>query len=139
MDAYLWLFVLFPRNVLKSGMNDRDFVCVCAYFKWLCQFLGQKKGLPFFFGKNWPFSCHIHSHVWHNLSFSTECSRITYECSKFCGDMSFYVLPYPFWLRDHSLFPLSLCQIYNVFSVIIMHKSLWDLAHSYFFWHTPVH
>ena len=32
-------------------MNDHDFVCVCAYFKWMCQFLGQKKGLPFFFEK----------------------------------------------------------------------------------------
>ena len=50
MVAYLWLFVLFLRTVLKSGMNYHDFVCVCAYFKWLCQFLGQKKGLyPFFF------------------------------------------------------------------------------------------
>ncbi len=107
----MWLFVNFVTNVLKSWMNDHDFLWVCACFKWVCQFLGNKKGLPFFWGNNWAFSCHIHSPVCHNLLLSTECSRISYECSTFFGAVSLYVLPYPFCSRDHS----------------------------YFFWHTPVH
>ncbi len=85
--AYMWSFVFDLQTVLKSGMNAHAFVCVCAYFKWLGQFLGPKKGLPFFPQNNCPFSCRIHSHhVWHNLLFSTVCSRISYECSTCFGD-----------------------------------------------------
>jgi hypothetical protein len=55
--GYVYVIIrLFLQIVLNSGMNDHDFLCVCAYLKRMCLFLGRKKGLPFFSRKIGLFS-----------------------------------------------------------------------------------